>query len=230
MLYPAHISSPLRLSTHAFTCCALLISSALFHVTPSSAFAAPEKTQSALAKTTTATAFMKLRVAQVLKLAALPTPNAKVKAKVDAQLLTLIKPMMDFPAMSQASLGKHWGARSTAERAQFIALFEELVFHSYIKKIRSADSTYRVEYEDETKTASGATVEAVAITSQQEIELRFELKRHEREGLVLYVANDVVIDEVSLVQNYREQFNKIITKDGFGALLKKMERQIAKVK
>jgi ABC-type transporter MlaC component len=39
-----------------------------------------------------------------------------------------------------------------------------------------------------------------------------------------------VIDSVSLVQNYREQFNVIITKNGFDALIEKMQRQIAKVK
>lgn len=187
---------------------------------------AESKTPTAKSQSVSATDFLRGRVAEVLKLAAIPVPKPQLKAKVDAQLLAIIKPMMNFSAMSEASLGKHWPARSKAERARFVSLFEELVFHSYIKKIRSADSGHRLEYEDETSTARGATVEAVAITSQQEIELRFVLQRQNE----LYVAEDVVIDEVSLVQNYREQFNKIITKDGFEALLKKMERQIAKVK
>ena len=49
-------------------------------------------------------------------------------------------------------------------------------------------------------------------------------------NLPIFWVRGFIIDEVSLVQNYREQFNKIITKDGFDALIKKMETQIAKVK
>ena len=189
------------------------------------------QTSLAVAAPTPATDFIKARVIEVLKLAALPTPDAATKTQINAQLLGLIKPLMNFPAMSKASLGKHWKARSDAERTQFISLFEELVFHSYIQKIRSAESGYRVEYEDESPRTGGAIVEAVAITSKMETELRFLLNRIESaKSSVIYVAEDIIIDEVSLVQNYREQFNKIITKDGFGALIKKMETQIAKVK
>lgn len=177
---------------------------------------------------TPATDFLKLKVAEVMKLAALPTPNARRKAELDAQLLKIIKPLMDFSTMSRQSLGKHWAARTPAERTRFVALFRELVFHSYMKKIRSARSGYKLEYEGESaRKNQGAVVEAVSITESSETELRFILKSDGRGG---YIAEDIVIEEVSLVQNYREQFNRIITKSGFKALLEKMERQIAKVK
>ena len=177
---------------------------------------------------TPATDFLKLKIAEVMKLAAVPTPNARRKAELDAKLLKIIKPLMDFSTMSRQSLGKHWAARTPAERARFIALFQELVFHSYMKKIRSARSGYKLEYEDESPRANkGAVVEAISITESSETELRFVLKSDGRGG---YIAEDIVIEEVSLVQNYREQFNRIITKSGFKALLEKMERQIAKVK
>ena len=182
---------------------------------------------------TPATDFLKHKINEILKLAAIPTPNASVKAKADAQLLSVIKPLMDFPMMSEASLGKHWASRTPAERARFVTLFEELVFHSYMKKIRSARSGHRLEYEEESPregkagAAGGAIVEAVAITESMETELKFILKRATSS---VYIAEDVVIDEVSLVMNYREQFNRIITKSGFEALLKKMQSQIAKVK
>ena len=201
--------------------CGLIMSIGVSAVTASQVDASP----------TPATEFLKSRVAGVLKIAALPTPDAQTKTKINQQLLTLIKPLMNFPEMSKASLGKHWEPRSAKERTRFISLFEDLVFHSYIKKIRSAESGYRIEYEDESARPTGAVVEALAITSKMETELRFILNRKEVDkSSVIYVAEDVVIDEVSLVQNYREQFNKIITKDGFGALIKKMETQIAKVK
>ena len=129
----------------------------------------------AVAAPTPATDFLKTRVLDVLKLAALPTPDTKTKTEINQRLLKLIKPLMNFPEMSKASLGKHWGTRSPEERKRFISLFEELVFHSYIKKIRSAESGYRVEYEDESPRSGGAIVEAIAITSKSRLSHRIRI-------------------------------------------------------
>ena len=178
-----------------------------------------------------ASEFLQKQVASVLLLTAKKV-DATNKAKVDAELLALIKPMMDFPAMSKASLGKHWDKQSLESQKKFINLFQELVFHSYIQKIRKAKKDAKIIYEEESpRENGGASVEAIAETKDQEIELRFIL----RAGVISkkeaqYVAEDVVIDEVSLVNNYREEFNKIITQDGFDALITKMEKQVQKVK
>ena len=179
-----------------------------------------------------ATDFLKTQVAAVLKLTAEPVSDAKVKQEIDHKLLAIIKPMMDFPAMSQASLGKHWAKQSAEQQQTFISLFQELVFHSYMKKIRTAKNDAEITYEDESvRTQGGAEVEAVAATKKMEVELRFILRQgRSQKGEALFVAEDVVIDEVSLVNNYREEFNKIIAKEGFDGLIKKMKRQVEKVK
>lgn len=182
---------------------------------------------------TPASDFLKSQVAEVLKLTALPVQDENTKAKIDAQLLAVIKPMMDFPAMSQASLDQHWDKQSAEQQKKFISLFEELVFHSYMKKIRGAKNDAEVSYEDETaRKEGGAEVEAITQTKEMgEVELRFILRAGQKaKNEALFVAEDVVIDEVSLVNNYREEFNKMITKEGFEGLLKKMETQINKVK
>lgn len=207
-----------------FCICLLLLST--FAV--SSHFIAVAKAEKSA---TPASDFLKVQVAAVLKLSSIPV-DGKNKAKLDEELLALIKPMMDFPAMSKASLGKHWDKQSTEQQQKFISLFQELVFHSYINKIRKAKNEATIAYEDEsTREKGGATVEAVAETKQQEIELKFLLRAgNTSKKEAQYVAEDVFIDEVSLVNNYREEFNKIITKDGFSVLIEKMEKQVKKVK
>ena len=161
------------------------------------------------------------------ELAAKPTPDAKVKAEIDAELMKVIAPLMNFPKMSQAALGKRWGEATEPQRARFMALFQELVFHSYMKRIRSANNGSSVEYIDEMPAEGGGLeVEAEAKTKKMEIELRFKLAPI-KEG---FEVADVVIDEVSIVNNYREQFAKIIKNEGFEALLSKMEAQVKKVK
>ena len=179
-----------------------------------------------------ATDFLKQGVSSVLMITAVPISSPKAKTELDAKLLTLIKPMMDFPAMSEASLGKHWVTINAKQRQRFISLFQDLVFHSYMKKIRSAKNEAKIEYEDESpRSGGGAEVEAIATTSKEvEVELRFILRAGKtKSGEAAFVAEDIVIDEVSLVTNYREEFNRIIAKEGFDGLLKKMERQVAKV-
>lgn len=189
--------------------------------------------QGAVTKATaqiSATDFLKSRIVNVLELAGKPIPSAKEKSEIDSQLLKLIIPMIDFALMSEKSLGKHWSSLNQPQKDTFVQLFKDLVFYSYIKKIRSVKTGDQVSYESEEKTARGATVEAVAQTKNAEYEMRFHLRREEREGGLFYIAEDIDIDEVSLVQNYREQFNKIILDEGFDGLIKKMEAQVAKVK
>ena len=185
------------------------------------------------ASDTPATEFLKSQVVKVLALTAIPIPNAQTKSEVDAKLFAVIKPMMDFPAMSKASLGKYWAQQSVADQNKFMQLFEELVFHSYMKKIRKAKQDASIEYEDESvRPQGGAEVEAITTSKNMgEVELRFILRAGQKDKKeASYVAEDVIIDEVSLVNNYKEEFIKIISKSGFDGLLKKMEEQIKKVK
>jgi len=146
------------------------------------------------------------------------------KAKVDAELRAILDPVMDFDRLSQNALRKHWDGLTPPQRAEFILIFRALVFHSYMEKIRSAGEQYTIEYEDEMpKGRKAAAVAAIAKTKRAEIELVFHLIA---ENAAKWVAEDIVIDEVSLVENYREQFNKIILKDGFEELLKKMRAKL----
>ncbi|MCA9537829.1 MAG: ABC transporter substrate-binding protein [Myxococcales bacterium] len=155
------------------------------------------------------------------KPAAAGTPESDA---IDDQLRAIINPVMEFDRLSESALRKHWPTLTPAQRTEFITLFRALVFHSYLKKIRSANEDYTVEYEDEElKSREAATVTAIAKTKKAEIELVFHLIAR---GPSVWVAEDIVIDEVSLVENYREQFNKIIAKDGFAALTKKMRDKL----
>lgn len=152
------------------------------------------------------------------------TPEA---AAVDEKLKAIVNPVMDFERLSQNVLSKHWPGLSPAQRTAFVDLFRALVFHSYLKEIRSANEDYTVAYEDEeAKGRKAAAVTAVAKTKKVEIELVFHLITNDGQT---WVAEDVVIDEVSLVENYREQFNKIIADKDFAALLDKMREKLVEL-
>ncbi|MCA9527412.1 MAG: ABC transporter substrate-binding protein, partial [Myxococcales bacterium] len=147
-------------------------------------------------------------------------------AAQDAKLMAIIEPVMEFEKLSERALRKHWPTLTAEQKAEFIQTFRQLVFRSYLSRVRSADEAYTIDYEgEEAKSRTQATVSAVAKTRKAEIELVFQL---EKKGDA-WVAEDIVIDEVSLTENYREQFNKIIADEGFPGLIAKMVKKLDKL-
>jgi len=174
------------------------------------------------------TKFLQKQVDAVRALIAQPakagTPES---AAIDEQLKAIVNPVMEFDQLSQTVLKKHWATLSPADQQAFVELFRALVFHSYLKEIRSANENYTIEYEDEEpKGRKAASVTAIAKTAKVEIELVFHLAAREKGA---WAAEDIVIDEVSLSENYREQFNKIIADDGFPTLLTKMRDKLVEL-
>ena len=164
---------------------------------------------------------MKARISEVRSLLSQKvvagTPDA---VKVDSALRGVIEPVLDFERMSENALRAHWAGLSEAQRSEFVRLFRALLFRTYLQRIRNAEEDYSLEFEsEEAKSRKAAAVTVIAQTRKAEIELVFHLTTNN--GRV-WIAEDVVIDEVSLVENYREQFNRIIKKDGYVTLLQKM--------
>ena len=145
------------------------------------------------------------------------TPEAK---KIDEQLRGVVEPVLDFKRMSENALRSHWSSLTDPNKAEFVALFRSLLFRSYLNRIRKANEDYTLQYEGEdAKGRKAAAVTVIAQTSKAEIELVFHVLTTDGKT---WITEDVVIDEVSLVQNYREQFTRIIKKDGYPVLLQKM--------
>jgi phospholipid transport system substrate-binding protein len=164
---------------------------------------------------------------QITAVRALVAPATPVPAaEQDAKLKALVDPVMEFETLSERALGKHWATLKPEQRKVFVDTFRELVFRSYLKKVRGANNDYTLTFEGESLTGASAKVEAVAKTKKAEIELVFTLEPREDKR---WIAADVTIDEVSLVENYREQFNKTITTDGFDALISKMKKKLAEI-
>jgi phospholipid transport system substrate-binding protein len=127
--------------------------------------------------------------------------------------------IFDWQEIGKRALGRHWQGRSPKEREEFSALFADLIERSYVGKIESY-SGERIVYAGETIEGDQATVRTKLFTkSNTEIPIDY---RMQKEG-DRWRAYDVVIEGVSLVGNYRTQFNKIIQQSGFDELMKKLK-------
>ena len=127
--------------------------------------------------------------------------------------------IFDFSETAKRSLARHWAPRTQAERDEFVSLFSDLLERSYIGKIELYGGE-KVQFVGESVEGEGAVVRTKLITKQgTEIPIDYRML-HRGEKWLVY---DVVIEGVSLISNYRTQFNKIITTSSFQELIKKMK-------
>ena len=126
--------------------------------------------------------------------------------------------IFDFSETAKRSLAVHWQGRTPAERDEFVQLFGNLLERSYISKIELFNGE-KIAYGGEAIDGDQAMVRTKIVTKQgTEVPVDYRmLKRAER-----WLVYDVVIEGVSLVSNYRTQFNKIIQTSSYQELVKKM--------
>ena len=153
------------------------------------------------------------------------TPAAK---RVEARLKKAVKGFLDFEELARRSLGKHWKKRTAVERAEFTGILAALIERNYVKQLRS-NLSYRLEYRDEkVKDGAARVITVVKIEKNgrtEAVEIEYRMRKTAR-GWMVY---DVITDEVSVVRNYRSQFNRIIRRDSYEVLVKKMRRKLERI-
>ncbi len=126
--------------------------------------------------------------------------------------------IFDFSETAKRSLGRHWAQRTPSERQEFVQLFSDLLERSYLSKIELYGGE-KVAYLGDTVEGEQATVKTKIVTKQgTEIPVDYRMMRVGPRWMVY----DVYIEGVSLIGNYRTQFNKIIQTSSYADLLKKM--------
>lgn len=144
----------------------------------------------------------------------------KNETKRRQALKKTISVIFDYSEMAKRSLGKHWNSRSAAEKKQFAELFATLLENSYASKIESYNNEKIVYIKELVEDSEHAVVKSKVVTTvRDEFTLDYHLFMHDGKWMVY----DVVIEGVSLVSNYRSQFNKIITATSYDKLVKKLQ-------
>jgi phospholipid transport system substrate-binding protein len=129
----------------------------------------------------------------------------------------------DFNEMARLTLSRHWSARPPREQEEFVRLFTELLERSYLSTIENYAGE-RVTFLGESINGSYAQVRS-RITTDRKVEISIDYRLIEKGDR--WAVYDVVLDSVSLVSNYRSQFNSIIRTSSFGDLLTRLRnRQI----
>lgn len=171
---------------------------------------------------TSVTASVKKTVDEVVRIVAdkelKKSANEKKRRKA---LRTTIGAIFDYAEMTQRALGPHAKELSPAEKKEFAGLFETLLETTYANKIESYNNE-KVIYLSESVEDEYAEVKTKIVTAKKdEYSLNYRLMNKGGEWMVY----DVVVEGVSLVSNYRSQFNKIINNQGVKELMKKLRNK-----
>ncbi len=135
-----------------------------------------------------------------------------------ARIRAIATEIFDFTEMARRTLGPHWRPLTPAQREEFVALFTDLLEDAYVSRIEQ----YRGEpiaYVGETIDGDRAVVRSKIVTAQgTEVPIEYRMQQ-DGDRWEVY---DVVIEGVSLVSNYRSQFNRIIRTSSYEDLVQRL--------
>ena len=135
----------------------------------------------------------------------------------------LINDRFYFRAMSQRTLSRNWKKASSDQQTEFTNLFSKLLEKTYIGRIE-AYTDERVEYlREKSKNKKRSVVYTHIVTKTNNIPINYKLALKGGKWLVY----DIVIEEVSLISNYRTSYATIIKKNGMDGLLSQMKAKLS---
>lgn len=135
--------------------------------------------------------------------------------------------VLDLHEVSRKTLGKHWENRTAKEKEKFIHLLSQMFIKKAFPSSGKFFSSLKLTYGKITTKNFKANVSLTVIHGKEgEIEITFHLKKNSDRWQVV----DVDLDEISMGNNLRSKFYKIISKNGYQELIRRIEEKVSKVK
>ena len=150
------------------------------------------------------------------------TPVTELQAiGLPDKALKLIYNRFDFAEMTKRSLGSHWKTLAQNEQREFVEAFTQKLLMAYGRTVR-ASGDEKIHFKRETLDGKFALVET-KVVSGKGAELPIDYQLHDINGQ--WTVYDMVIDQISIVNNYRSQFERVIAKSSLKELLERMKQQ-----
>jgi phospholipid transport system substrate-binding protein len=159
------------------------------------------------------------RAVQILKD---PKLLSKDKKKERVELLRgAVEPIFDFEEMAKRSLGPHWRRRTPAEQQEFVKLFQDFMEKVYSDKLDLYEGE-KIVFGKETIDQDFAQVESSIINNKGEtISIIYKLRRADSKWKVY----DAVVENISFINNYRSQFDRVIKSSSYEELVKRLREK-----
>lgn len=158
---------------------------------------------------------------KVTTLLADPSLKQLPKKEQSQRVIAVVREKFDFREMSKRVLGRHWRQLSDEEQENFESLFTQLLQYAYVEKIDEY-SGQQIEFTQQRIKGDRAEVKTILVDKNRSIPVSYILLLHGEQ----WMAYDVVVEGVSLIRNYMEQFQQILTREGYSKLVDQIKRKI----
>lgn len=151
----------------------------------------------------------------------------KDSAKRQQAFSAKLNATVDFEELAARALGDYWKEQPAEQQKKFLDLLQEMLKANYRDKLtgQQMGKDFEVEYTDERARDSMAIVDTLIKAKDQSRPVSYKLLKRDG-GWVIY---DVVIDDISLVETYRDSYTAIIKKHGWDGLISRMEKKVAEL-
>ena len=167
-------------------------------------------------------------VDQVLHVLQDPQYSAADKqAELRDKIWTITRPMFDFELIAKRSVGRyHWtNTFSATQRTEFVDLFSRFMGNTYLQRIKGNVSDIRIEYTEQQISETKPLARVKSIVSHSNVEVELDYKLRLRDGT--WKIYDLYAAGVSLTQNYKTQFEKILMNETADQLIERLRQKIA---
>lgn len=157
-----------------------------------------------------------------------PAADQAAKDKNNQQVTKELGGLLDIGLLAERALVDHWEKMTPKQRTDIVATLKEVIEKNYLSQLRG-NLDYKIDYLGEEPAKDGNVTVKTVIKAEKngrptKIFVDYTL-RPEGAGWRVF---DVITEEVSILKNYRNQFNKIIAKDGVDGLIAKMRNKLEK--
>ena len=164
---------------------------------------------------------LQLQLERVLKVVQDPEMKKEGRAAERRAVRKIAEEIFDFGDTARRALARHWAQRSPAEREEFVAVFTDVFEHAYLSKVELLQGD-RVAYLGDSVEGGVATVRT-RLTTKQGSQLGVDYRMQQRGASGRWLVYDVLIEGVSLIDNYRTQFNSVIQRSSYQELVRRLK-------
>ncbi len=151
--------------------------------------------------------------------------NASLRERRD-EIYGIVDAYFNFGEMAKRALGRPWKDQTPEKQREFVDLFKELLFSTYVDRVDNytGGQNERVEYDGEMIQGQYALVKTRLVGYRQnDVVVEYRLYSDGGEWKVY----DVVVEGISFINNYRQQFNSILANESFDGLLSRLREKVA---
>ena len=161
----------------------------------------------------------------ILKDTRYKTDDPALKIEQRDKIWEIVAGTFDFNEVSRRALARNWKSFSAQQQQDFAAVFSKMLGNIYVDRIQTGFSDQKVEFADEILHESKplAIVKTFIVSDQNKIPVDYSLKKKGGDWFVY----DVKVEGVSLIKNYRTQFNDILRKESPDQLIERLKAKVA---